>query len=138
MSELNQTMKGLSASVHPMTSKCDTQLTLDQLNSHDAIGRAQALATDLVTDFELDQGDSSLFIGQTGLQILRPSLEDFRRIAGASSRIPKGIGNTKPLANVLSIVKAPGRRGCSPGSCISNHHERSLRRVGTLTRCDCQ
>ena len=89
-------MKALSASAHPMTSNCGFQLILSQSNSHDAIGQAQALATDLVTDFELDQGDSSLFIGQSVFQILGTIVT----IADVLTPMPKGISNTRPLSNV--------------------------------------
>ena len=55
-----------------------------------------ASASDLVTDFEVDQGNSSLFIGQTVFQILGTIVT----IAGVLTPMPKGIGNTRPLPNV--------------------------------------
>ena len=50
----------------------------------------------LVTDFEVDRGDSSLLIGQTVFQILRTMFT----IAGVLNPWSKGIGNTRPLPNV--------------------------------------
>ena len=67
-----------------------------QTNSADAIKQAQALATDLITDFEVDAGNSALFIGQSVFQILGTIIT----IAGVLTPLPKGVGKTRPLPNV--------------------------------------
>ena len=67
-----------------------------QSNSHDAIGQAQSLATDLITDFEVDEGNSALFVDQTIFQILGTLIT----LAGVIAPMPKGIGSARPLPNV--------------------------------------
>ena len=67
-----------------------------QTNSANAIKQAQALATDLITSFEVDAGNSALFIGQSVFQILGTIIT----LAGVLVPLPKGVGSARPLPNV--------------------------------------
>lgn len=93
-------MKDLAAS--PLFSrllgmvKVGVLLTFIQSASFKAIGQAQALATDLITDFEFKEGNSAMFVDQTVLQILGTVIT----IAGVVAPLPKGVGSARPLPNV--------------------------------------
>ena len=67
-----------------------------QSTSQKAIQQAQSLATDLITSFEVDAGNSALFIGQSVFQILGTIIT----VAGVVLPLPKGVGSARPIPNV--------------------------------------